>query len=331
MAGSPDQKRRLFFILEYLKTHTDNDHCATVTDIQEHLARHEITGERRAIYSDMELLMDLGYDIETVRGSGKSNEYRLASREFEPAELKLLVDTVGASRFVTRKKSLELIEKLTGLASVHYADSLRRNVYVDRRVKAMNERIYYSIDAIHDAIRDDRKLSFRYFSYNAKKEKVLRHGGEPYTVSPIALTFSDENYYLYAWSDDAGEVRTYRVDRMLDTCVLAEERSSNDAIRSFDPAAAEQQAFSMFGGETRNVTLWFEENLATVVIDRFGPDVMMIPHGDGFTVHVDVRVSEVFLGWVFGFMGRAKILAPADVRDRFKSGVESAAKWVSEE
>ena len=330
MAGSPDQKRKLFYILEYLKTNSDDEHSATVADIQQYLARFDIPAERKSVYSDMELLLDLGYDIETVHVNGKSNEYRLASREFEPAELKLLVDAVGASRFVTRKKSLELIDKLTGLASVHYADSLRRNVYVDRRVKTMNERIYYSIDAIHDAIRDDRKLSFRYFSYSAEKEKVLRRDGAPYIVSPIALTFSDENYYLYAWSEEAGQVRTYRVDRMQDTTVLDEARSSNDIIRDFDPAAAEQQAFSMFGGEPRNVTLWFEESLATVVIDRFGTDVMMIPNDNGFTVHVDVRVSEVFLGWVFGFFGRAKILAPADVREQFQKGVEAAAQWVRE-
>lgn len=330
MAGSPDQKRKLFYILEYLKIYTDNEHSATVADIQKYLERFEITAERKSIYTDIEILQDLGYDIETVHGNGRRNEYRLASRAFEPAELKLLVDVVGASRFVTRKKSLELIEKLTGLASVHHADALRRNVFVDRRVKTMNERIYYSIDAIHEAIRDDRKLSFRYFSYTAKKEKVLRKDGAPYVVSPIALTFSEENYYLYAWSDEAQQVRTYRVDRMQDSRVLEERRSDNDVIRAFDPAAAEQQAFSMFGGETRNVTLWFEESLATVVIDRFGPDVMMVPRDNGFTVHVDVRVSEVFLGWVFGFFGRAKILAPADVRKQFEKGVEAAAQWVRE-
>lgn len=313
MAGSKYQKLKTLYFMRFLESRTDERHGVTTEEIIAHLHSLGVSAERKSIYADIELLRTTGMDIETVRGS--RTEYRLMSRPFQLAELKLLVDAVGSSRFITRKKSLELIKKLEGLTSIYEARQLRRSVYVDRRVKSMNESIYYNVDALHTAINDDRMLQFQYFNYAPDKQRVLRRGGQPYTVSPLALTFSDGNYYLYAHEPGRDGVRTYRVDRMTGATVLEDKkRRLPDGLRDFDPAIHANEAFSMYGGARRAVTLSFADALSTVVIDRFGPDTTLVPGGDGrFSVTVDVMVSPNFLGWVFGFGADAVITAPNDV------------------
>lgn len=312
MAGSKYQKLKTLYILRFLESHTDEEHGVTTEEIISHLDSLGIGAERKSIYSDIELLRNMGMDIETVR-EGRT-EYRLMSREFQLAELKLLVDAVGASRFITRKKSLELIKKLEGLTSIYEARQLRRSVYVDRRIKSMNESIYYNVDALHTAINTDHMLRFRYFNYSRNKERVPRREGEPYIVSPLALTFSDGNYYLYACEENRDGVRTYRVDRMADATILDEKRDIPKELHDFDPAVHANESFSMYHGDRRSVTLSFADSLATVVIDRFGSDATLVPGSDGrFSITVDVMVSPTFLGWIFGFGADAIITAPDDV------------------
>ncbi|MEA4912903.1 MAG: WYL domain-containing protein [Oscillospiraceae bacterium] len=317
MAGRADQKLKTLYILRCLEQNTDAEHGVGVAELIAYLQNNGISAERKSIYSDIELLRSFGMDIEAVRG--KTTQYRLLSRKFQLPELKLLVDVVGASRFITRKKSLELIEKLESLTSVYEARALRRSVFVDKRVKSMNESIYYSVDTIHTAVAQDKKLSFRYFSYNREKQRELRRGGAAYVVSPAALTYADENYYLYAYDDTRGEMRIYRVDRMVSTTLLDTPREHNAVIDEFDPAAYSERMFSMYGGEMTRVTLRFDAALATVAVDRFGADAALVPDGDGFTVTTDVVASPNFYGWVFGFGGGVRILSPANVRGAYLS------------
>ena len=314
MPGMKNQKLKTLYLIDYLEKNTDEEHGVTTEDIIGYLGSLGINAERKSVYSDIEMLRMYGMDIELVR-EGRS-EYRLVSRRFQLPELKLLVDAVSASRFITRKKSLELIKKLEDFASVYEARQFRRHVHVDNRIKTMNESIYYSVDAIHQAINSDRALSFKYFSYTVKKERELRHGGKEYSASPIALTFSDGNYYLYARDNekDHDVIKTYRVDRMTDTAVAGQPRELTEEQRGFDPAVHTNEMFSMYSGEKRTVTMSFTKALATVAIDRFGQDVMLVPDGDSrFSLTVDVIVSPTFLGWVFGFGEDVRIVSPTDV------------------
>lgn len=329
MAGNKNQKLKTLHLIKYIEAQTDADHGVTIEDMTAYLESMGISAERKSLYADIELLRGFGLDIETVRG--KRTEYRLMSRLFQLPELKLLVDAVGASRFITRKKSLELIKKLETLTSVQEARELRRSVHVDNRVKSMNESIYYSVDALHQAINNNRMLSFKYFNYTREKARALRRGGQPYVVSPLALTFSDGNYYLYAYDGERGEIRTYRVDRITGAEVLAQERDVPSGLENFDPAAHTNEMFSMYGGRRRPVTLSFADALATVVIDRFGSDTMMIPDGEArFSITVEVMVSPVFLGWIFGFGPDARIMAPDDVIAEYLAMTRDACRQYSE-
>lgn len=310
--------------MQYLMRYTDNEHGVTTEEIIAHLASLDINAERKSVYSDIELLRNYGMDIEMVRE--KRSEYRLISREFQLPELKLLVDAVGASKFITRKKSLELIKKLESFASVYEARELRRNVYVDNRIKSMNEKIYYNVDAIHNAINNDGQLSFQYFNYSREKTRVMRKKGEPYLVCPLALTFSDGNYYLYAYDREHDEVRTYRVDRMMQTQAIEAKRAMPESLYHFDPAVHTNEMFSMYSGQRRDVTLSFVNTLATVVIDRFGADIVLTPDGGTrFTITVSVVVSPTFLGWVFGFGEDVTIKAPCDVAKQFADTAKNIA------
>ncbi len=329
MPGTQDSKLKTLWLLRFLQQYTDEQHGLTVEEIIGKLAAKDIKAERKSIYTDLEILRTFGYEIEVTRGV--RTEYRLISGDFELPELKLLVDAVSSSRFITRKKSLALIKKLEGLTSVYQASALQRSVYVDHRVKSMNESIFYSVDKIQVAIAQNHQIDFQYFSYDAKKNRVLRHDGARYHISPLALTFSDGNYYLYGCVPDDDAVRTYRVDRMVSVQVSAKKREIPPKLRNFEPAEYSNQMFSMYGGERKSVTLSFADRMANVVIDRFGTGIIMVPDGAGrFTVNIHALVSPNFLSWVFGFGSDAKILAPRDVADAFYAMVKDAAALYKE-
>ena len=306
MPRSANQKLKLLCLCRILWERTDEDHPLTVPELIQALEAWDIKAERKSIYDDMEALRTLGMDVQSRKG--KSPGWFLGERTFQLAELKLLVDAVQSSKFITQRKSSELIRKLESQASVHQARQLQRQVYVDRRVKSMNESVYYTIDKLHTAIANRKAVTFKYFEYNVKKEKVFRREGKRYTVSPLGLIWDNENYYLAGYDHRSCEMRHYRVDKMLHIKLSKESREGNEHFKKLDMADYAKKSFGMFGGKERTVKLLVKNNLAGVIIDRFGKDVMMIPaDNEHFTVSVDIHVSKQFLGWVFSLGENIKI------------------------
>ena len=316
MARSSYQKLKPLYIMKYLLQNTDEDHPVTVNQLISYLDAQGISAERKSVYSDIEALRYFGLDI-VQAGSGRSCGYYVARREFELPELKLLVDSVQSSKFITHRKTATLIRKIERLASVHEAQLLNRQVFVKNRIKTMNESIYYNVDEIHSGISKNKKIRFLYFEYNVQKERQYRRNGEYYVVSPFALTWDDENYYMVAYDSDAAMIKHYRVDKMEKISILEEDRDGLEAYQALDMAVYARKTFGMFTGQDRSVRLRFKNILAGAVFDRFGRDVMLIPDGeDHFVVTLDVAVSPQFYSWVFGFGTDVEILSPDDIRER---------------
>ena len=319
MARSSGQKLKLLPLRDYLLQNTDDRHSVTVRQMIEHLARFGIRAERKSLYDDLDALGGGGYGMDILADNGR---YALASRDFELQEVKLLVDMVQSSNFITKRKTQALIRKLETLVSVHEAKLLERNVYVRKRVKAMNESVYINVDKISEAINEDARLRFQYFQYNRRKQKVLRHGGRVHEVSPFALIWVDQNYYLLAYDPASGAMRHYRVDRMTQLSARPGPREGKELFAKTDMSTYTTKVFNMFTGEEKRVTLRFAERLADPVIDRFGEDAILIPAGEAhFTVTVDVVVSPTFYAWLGSFGRDAEILAPAEVRDGMIAGL----------
>lgn len=312
MPKSENQKRKLLVLLKLLYEQSDELHPLSMKMILESLEKENITAERKSIYSDMEVLRDCGYDIELL--GGKNGGYYLASREFELAELKVLVDAVCASRFITEKKSRELIRKITSLAGKHDANRLKREVYVVNRIKSENESILYNVDEIHHAIATNHQIMFQYLEYRVNKTENFRKGGALYEVSPIALTWNEENYYLIAFDASAGLMKHYRVDRMKNIFLSEKKRDTGNYVNEFDLASYCNKTFGMFSGEEELVTISFPNSLIGVVLDRFGKDISMHPEGDArFRVSFRVQVSGQFFGWITGLGPEVKIISPSKV------------------
>ncbi|MGN1414791.1 MAG: helix-turn-helix transcriptional regulator [Anaerovoracaceae bacterium] len=325
MAKASNQKLKMAYIARILLEKTDDEHGLTMGQLIEELRRYGVQAERKSIYDDLEALGILGMDIEK-RTEGKRTEYYIASRTFELAELKLLVDAVQSSRFITKKKTETLIKKIEGLTSVHQARKLSRQVHVANRIKTMNESIYYTVDDIHSAISREKQITFQYFKWNVKMEREPRRDGKIYQVSPWALMWDDENYYLVAFDSEAGKIKHYRVDKMKNLTITEEKREGDEAFQNFDLALYSRKTFGMFGGEDVQVTLRCENEMADAVIDRFGQDIFLRPADDScFDVTVKVSVSPVFLTWVMNFGGKIRITGPEDV---IRQQVELAKKTI---
>lgn len=325
MAKSTGQKLKLLYLRDYLLRCSDPDHPVTIGDMIAHLAQHGIAAERKSLYDDIDALREYGLDIQTVKH--KSTGYFVADRDFQLPEIKLLVDAVQSSRFITHSKTLALIGKIEGLASIHEGRTLHRQVVVQNRVKSMNESVYYNVDLISEAITLGVRLRFRYFEYDRNKSRRYRRNGAEYAVSPAFMVWDDENYYLVARPDDTGDTRHYRIDKMTDITV-----TDQPAVQTgIDAAEYTNTLFGMYAGERRSVRLRFADSLSSVVIDRFGKDAILIPDGAGhFTVRVDVSVSPQFLAWVFGLGSDAEILDPPDVRARMQARLQEMARLYEE-
>ena len=311
MARSANQKLKLLIIKDYLLKNSDENHPVTIPQIIEELARFDIKAERKSLYDDLEALRVYGLDIVQSKGN-----YYVGQRSFQTPELKLLVDSVQSSKFITQKKTMSLIKKIEELASAFDAQLLERQVYVRNRVKSMNESVYYNVDEISDAINQDRAIQFKYFELMINKQRHIRKDGAWYKVSPFALMWDDENYYMLAWDAEAGSIKHYRVDKMLEITALDQKREGKEAFAKVDMSAYAKKVFGMFTGQDRQVKMRFTNNLAGAVFDRFGTDVMLIPDGeDHFTVTLDLAVSPRFYAWLFGFGTDAEILSPDDVRE----------------
>ncbi len=316
------QKMKLLYLMKILMERTDENHMLTANELCEILqAEYDVPAERKSIYSDIDALREFGLDIEQQKG--KAPGYYVASRPFELAELKLLVDAMQASRSLTAKKTDELIRKLEGLASCEDARQLQQQVFLYNRPKTENETIYYNVNDIHTAIYTNVQIRFQYTEWTREKEIRLRRDGAEYVVSPWALTWDDENYYMIACEEDATELRHFRVDKMQHIELLKKKRVGRELFDDFDIVAFGKRTFGMFGGHVELVTLSCVNRLAGVIIDRFGRDVMMVPEGeDRFHVNVAVAVSPQFFGWLAGLGSGAKITKPASVRDEFLSYLE---------
>lgn len=313
MAKGKNQKFKLYYLMKIMLEKTDDTHSLTMPEILDALTAYDVTAERKSIYTDLDAMGRLGVEI-VSEAVGKTCEYHVAGRHFELAELKLLVDAIQSSKFITAKKTNELIKKLEKLVSEHEAKELQRQVYVSGRIKTMNESIYYNVDAIHNAIAENKKILFQYFQWNVQKEMELRHDGTYYDISPWGLSWDNENYYLIGYDTEARIIKHYRVDKMLHIKMSDEEREGRKLFERFDMAAYTRKSFGMFGGEERQVKLLMDNALAGVIIDRFGKDVMMKPVDEGhFSVRVDVAVSQQFIGWVFALGSGARIIGPKDV------------------
>ncbi len=324
MAKSSNQKMKLLYLMKIMLEKTDEEHGLTTAEIIESLAAYGVGAERKSIYDDMEALRLYGLDIIQTR-EGRNSDYRVVSRDFEMPELKLLVDAVQSSKFITRKKSDELIKKIEGFASVHEARQLHRQVFVANRIKTMNESIYLTVDKIHTAITLNKKITFQYFEWSPKKEKILRHNGAIYCASPWALTWDDENYYLIAYDSAAEKIKHYRVDKMLSISVAEDEREGREFFEDFDMAIYSKKTFGMFGGREETVSLRCRNKMANIIVDRFGTDtIMTVTDDDYFEITVKVAVSPLFLTWIMNFGSDIKIISPQSVIEDFKALAKEA-------
>lgn len=323
MAKSPNQKTKLLHLARMLLRQTDEDHPLTVAQIIQSLAREDIKAERKSIYDDLEALRLFGLDIQCRKG--KAPGWFIGSREFELPEVKLLMDAVQSSRFITQKKSDALIRKLESLASIHQAGQLQRQVYVSGRIKVMNESIYYNVDKLHTAIAAQKAITFKYFDYDIARQKVFRRDGKRYVVSPYGLIWNSENYYLVAFDHSNRDMRHYRVDKMTEIAVTCLAREGKEKYPDFQLAQYGQKHFGMYSGPELKVTLRGRRDKAGLVWDRFGQDVILVPDGEEhFTVTLPVVVSPQFFGWLMGLDGSLTISAPKEAVAAYRRSLTSA-------
>ena len=326
MPKGSNQKFKLYRLAQIMQEQTDDEHYITMPEIMDGLAKYDVTADRKSVYNDLRDLSVLGIDVEG-EPVGNRYHYHVVNRAFELPELKLLVDAIQSSKFITEKKSNALIKKLETLVSKYDAQKLQRQVFVSGRIKTMNESIYYTVDAIHKAISENKKIKFQYYQWNVKKEPELRHGGAYYHISPWGLLWDHENYYLIGYDSRAEQIRHYRVDKMLHILLSEEIREGKEEFQKIDMASYSKKSFGMFGGKEQSVKLLVENSLAGVIVDRFGKDVMMIPaDADHFTVSVDVQVSSQFISWVFALGSQAKIVSPKNVVNQVRKEIEKLAE-----
>ena len=330
MPKGSHQKLKLYYLSQIMTQMTDDEHFLTMSEIQAELAKYDVSADRKSLYDDMEALRVLGIDVigEKV---GKSFYYHVGKKQFDIAELKLLVDAIQSSKFITEKKSNDLIKKLTGMASDYEASQLKRQVVVQGRVKTMNESIYYIVDDLHKAIADNKQISFSYMRWNLEKKMESRKEGQ-YVVSPWALTWDDENYYMIAYDAEAGKIKHYRVDKMKNIRVLEKRREGREDFKDFNLADYSKMNFGMFGGEKTRVKLEFDNVMVGVMIDRFGKDITIRPaKKKGWSeINVDVAMSDQFLGWIFALGDRVRITGPKNVVQRFGEEIQKISRYYSE-
>lgn len=322
MPKSYGQKLKILYLAQLLLERSDEAHPLTTKEMIDHLAAQGIHAERKSIYDDMNALQNFGMDIISIRE--KPGGYYLASRQFELPELKLLVDAVQASRFVTTKKSRELISKLEALTSRSEAGQLHRQVVVAERGKSSNEQIYYNVDEIYAAMAADCTIRFQYFEWSVQKEMIPRKNGAYYEVSPWLLTWEDENYYLIAYDSAADILKYYRVDKMLHLTVCEAPRQGQAAFDALDIAGFAKKTFGMFAGDETSVVLQCDASLTGVMIDRFGLEVPMRPAGEGqIRVRANVAVSRQFFGWLTGLGSGVQIISPPEIRAQYQQYLQN--------
>lgn len=313
-----NEKLKILYLMQILLQETDKNHILNAVQICDILERrYAISCNRKTVYKDIDRLTEFGLKIERVKGN--SHGYYISERDFELPELKLLVDAVQSSKFITSRKSEELIVKLRKLTSKENALRLQRQVFIYNRPKTSNETIYANVDLIHEAIQTNHQVCFKYCEWTPRKELRQKKGGALYRISPWSLTWDNENYYLVAYDEATDTIRHYRVDKMQEMQMMEERRLGRERFDGFDLAAFAKKTFGMYGGYDADVTLLCDNSLAGVIIDRFGTDTFMVPTGDHqFRAHVLVCVSRQFFGWVTGIGEHMEIIGPEYVRRAYK-------------
>ena len=313
MPKESNQKLKLLYIAKLFYERTDEEHGVTTQDIISYLNLNDISADRKTIYADLADLQRFGLEIVSVK-SGRSKYYHLGTRRFELPELKLLVDSVLASKFITGHKSRSLIKKLESLASTYDAKKLHRQVTLSGRIKSMNESIFYNVDAIHSAINENRQIRFQYFQWNVKKQAELRHSGVWYHVSPWALIYANDYYYLLGYDSESEIMKHFRVDKMLNISSAEEEREGKKVFSKIDLSVYAERMFGMYAGEIVRTTLLCENEMIGAIIDRFGKDIPIVRKDDGhFETAVSATATEQFLGWIIGLGDGVKITAPENM------------------
>ncbi|MDO4393400.1 MAG: transcriptional regulator [Bacillota bacterium] len=320
MAKVIGSKLRTLHIMQYLMEKSDEDNKVTSGELKDMLKDMGISADRKSIYADISTLQEWGMDI--IYSKENPPGYYVATREFELPELKLLVDAVQSSKFITHKKSQELIKKLEKLTSESQARQLQKSVFVANRIKTDNEQIFYNVDTIYEAINNDSQIEFIYHEWNVDKQLVPKRGGEPYVVSPWALTWDDENYYLIAYDGKAERTKHYRVDKMKKISFNGKAREGREIFDSFDMPCYAKQTFGMFGGEKTEVILECSNHLIGAILDRFGTNNIIVPlNDDKFSIRQEVNVSGQFYGWLVGLGPDVRLVHPPEIVQEFKNKI----------
>lgn len=319
MSRGTNQKFKFTYLMKIMLEKTDDEHSLTMPQIMEELEKYDVTAERKSIYTDFQDMAEK-FGVEIIKEQiGRETYYHVGAREFELAEVKLLIDAIQSSKFITQTKSRELITKIKSFVSEHQAKQLQRQVYINDRVKTMNESVYYNVDDIHTAINQNKKIRFKYFKWDINKKLVPRHNGDWFVVSPWALTWDDENYYMVAFDDLDSKIKHYRVDKMMHISIEEEKRSGKEVFRNFDMAEYSKATFGMYQGQKAKVKIQFANYMCGVFIDRFGKDISFRPIDDEHSeLHVDVNVSPQFFGWIFSLGKDVKITGPSEVVEQMK-------------
>ena len=323
MAKGNNQKLKLLYLAKIFSEETDEEHGLSVSQLISKLSAYDINVERKTLYADFEELRNFGMDIISQQ-EGKSYTYHLVSRDFELAELKLLVDSVQSSKFISEKKTKALIKKLEGLASHYDANQLQRQVLISGRVKSMNESTYYAVDDIHNAINNNHQIKFQYFNWNMEKQEELRHNGAWYHVSPWHLRWDDEYYYLIGYNSETNDIRHYRVDKMKNISITDSPRDGQELLKNFNAAAYTKKLFGMYSGDETQVTIKGNKEMAGIIIDRFGKDIPMHrTDADHFEAHVEVAISPQFLGWIISLSPGLKVTGPDYVIEKMQEFIRT--------
>ena len=320
MRNYANPKLKLLYLKQFFEEQTDEDHPATMADILAYLDSKGVHAERKGIYADISYLEDFGMELRD-EDKERNKSYRLLDRDFEPSEIKLILDSVASSKFLSEKKSMDLMTKLEKLVSVHQRQSLKRQIIVTGRVKSMNGSVMYNVDTIHVAIASDKTVKFKYFHYNINKEREFTRKGAFNEVSPWALIYDNNTYYLLAYVD--GNIRTYRVDRMASVSQGENERQGKEEFESFDLVSFSKATFGMFTGDEQKVEMVFHNRMIDTVIDKFGKEVFLVPvDNEHFKVTTNISVSPQFYAWIFGLGNYAQIIGPDSVVQGMKETLE---------
>lgn len=323
MSRGTNQKFKFIYLMKMMQEKTDDEHALTMPQIMDELAKYDVTAERKSIYADFQDMTER-FGIEIIKEQiGRETYYHVGNREFELAEVKLLIDAIQSSKFITQTKSRELITKLRRFVSEYQAKQLQRQIFINDRVKTMNESVYYNVDDIHTAIGQNKKIRFKYYKWDINKKLVPRHNGDWFVVSPWGLVWDDENYYMVAFDELDRKIKHYRVDKMMHLSIEEEKRDGKEEFKNFDMGEYSKATFGMYNGKKTKVKIEFANYMCGVFIDRFGKDVSFCPVDDEHSeLMADVNVSPQFFGWIFSLGKDVKVTGPQEVVEQMQKAAD---------